>query len=252
MEEPVIVETIDSTNAELLRRLSKGEKLHKTALIAYEQTAGRGRTGRRFYSPKNTGVYFSFVYEPRKELVDPALITARAAVGVCRAIGSQFNVTSGIKWVNDIYVNGKKVCGILVEGYVNPQSEKVEAVVVGIGINISMDTSDAPEEFELSGAGGIVPYGTAPLVMRELLAKDCINRIYKILDDDEDVMDEYRKRSVILGKTVTVHPLALEKSEEQSYQAVAVDIADDASLIVQLGDGSQKLLHSGEVSLTTF
>ena len=138
------------------------------------------------------------------------------------------------------------------EGYVNPQSEKVEAVVVGIGINISMDTSDAPEEFELSGAGGIVPYGTAPLVMRELLAKDCINRIYKILDDDEDVMDEYRKRSVILGKTVTVHPLALEKSEEQSYQAVAVDIADDASLIVQLGDGSQKLLHSGEVSLTTF
>ena len=82
MEEPVIVETIDSTNAELLRRLSKGEKLHKTALIAYEQTAGRGRTGRRFYSPKNTGVYFSFVYEPQKELVDPALITARAAVSL--------------------------------------------------------------------------------------------------------------------------------------------------------------------------
>lgn len=249
MKEPLVVESIDSTNAELLRRLSSGENLHKTSIIAFEQTAGRGRTGRKFYSPKNTGVYFSFVYVPEQRLVDPALITASAAVGVCRSIGSLFNVNSGIKWVNDIYVNGKKVCGILVEGYVNPKTEKLESVVVGIGINISMDTSDLPQEYNLSNAGGIVPYGTAPLVMRELLAKECISRIYKILDDDENIMDEYRKRSIILGKDVTVRPLALDCENAPSYPARAVDITDDASLIVQLEDGSQKLLHSGEVTL---
>ena len=117
---------IDSTNSEAKRRLGavppeEYRLFHKTVLVAGEQTAGRGRLGRKFYSPGGTGLYFSLVYAAGS-VSDPGKITAVAAVAVCRAIKSVFNVDAGIKWVNDIFVSGKKVCGILTEGIVNPLS----------------------------------------------------------------------------------------------------------------------------------
>lgn len=101
-------------------RTERGQQLNFTLLAAASQSAGRGRIGRRFWSPDGSGIYFSFIYVPEGGIQDPGRITAAAAVGVCRAADSLYGIRSGIKWVNDVYVGGKKVSGILTEGWTTP------------------------------------------------------------------------------------------------------------------------------------
>ena len=255
---------IDSTNSEAKRRLGavppeEYRLFHKTVLVAGEQTAGRGRLGRKFYSPGGTGLYFSLVYAAGS-VSDPGKITAVAAVAVCRAIKSVFNVDAGIKWVNDIFVSGKKVCGILTEGIVNPLSGAVEAAVIGIGINIYF-SSKMPEELSLraggicgsslSGAGDENADGGKNAEMKDRLLCRIIENLVEILDGREEeffsVMEEYKARSTLIGKTVTVSPVI--DSRERQYDAVVTGITDDAQLVVRTSDGREKTLSSGEVTL---
>ncbi|MDY5120826.1 MAG: biotin--[acetyl-CoA-carboxylase] ligase [Treponema porcinum] len=255
---------IDSTNSEAKRRLGavppeEYRLFHKTVLVAGEQTAGRGRLGRKFYSPGGTGLYFSLVYAAGS-VSDPGKITAVAAVAVCRAIKSVFNVDAGIKWVNDIFVSGKKVCGILTEGIVNPLSGAVEAAVIGIGINIYF-SSKMPEELSLraggicgsslSGAGDENADGGKNAEMKDRLLCRIIENLVEILDGREEeffsAMEEYKARSTLIGKTVTVSPVI--DSRERQYEAVVTGITDDAQLVVRTSDGREKTLSSGEVTL---
>ena len=255
---------IDSTNSEAKRRLGavppeEYRLFHKTVLVAGEQTAGRGRLGRKFYSPGGTGLYFSLVYAAGS-VSDPGKITAVAAVAVCRAIKSVFNVDAGIKWVNDIFVSGKKVCGILTEGIVNPLSGAVEAAVIGIGINIYF-SSKMPEELSLraggicgsslSGAGDENADGGKNAEMKDRLLCRTIENLVEILDGREEeffsAMEEYKARSTLIGKTVTVSPVI--DSRERQYEAVVTGITDDAQLVVRTSDGREKTLSSGEVTL---
>lgn len=257
-------DTIDSTNSEAKRRLGavppeEYRLFHKTVLVAGEQTAGRGRLGRKFYSPGGTGLYFSLVYAAGS-VSDPGKITAVAAVAVCRAIKSVFNVDAGIKWVNDIFVSGKKVCGILTEGIVNPLSGAVEAAVIGIGINIYF-SSKMPEELSLRaggicgsslpGAGDENAYGGKNAEMKDRLLCRTIENLVEILDGREEAffsaMEEYKARSTLIGKTVTVSPVI--DSRERQYDAVVTGITDDAQLVVRTSDGREKTLSSGEVTL---
>ena len=255
---------IDSTNSEAKRRLGavppeEYRLFHKTVLVAGEQTAGRGRLGRKFYSPGGTGLYFSLVYAAGS-VSDPGKITAVAAVAVCRAIKSVFNVDAGIKWVNDIFVSGKKVCGILTEGIVNPLSGAVEAAVIGIGINIYF-SSKMPEELSLragaicgsslAGAGDENADGGKNAEMKDRLLCRIIENLVEILDGREEeffsAMEEYKARSTLIGKTVTVSPVI--DSRERQYDAVVTGITDDAQLVVRTSDGREKTLSSGEVTL---
>lgn len=255
---------IDSTNSEAKRRLGavppeEYRLFHKTVLVAGEQTAGRGRLGRKFYSPGGTGLYFSLVYAAGS-VSDPGKITAVAAVAVCRAIKSVFNVDAGIKWVNDIFVSGKKVCGILTEGIVNPLSGAVEAAVIGIGINIYF-SSKMPEELSLraggicgsslSSAGDENADGGKNAEMKDRLLCRTIENLVEILDGREEAffsaMEEYKARSTLIGKTVTVSPVI--DSRERQYYAVVTGITDDAQLVVRTSDGREKTLSSGEVTL---
>ena len=255
---------IDSTNSEAKRRLGavppeEYRLFHKTVLVAGEQTAGRGRLGRKFYSPCGTGLYFSLVYAAGS-VSDPGKITAVAAVAVCRAIKSVFNVDAGIKWVNDIFVSGKKVCGILTEGIVNPLSGAVEAAVIGIGINIYF-SSKMPEELSLraggicgsslSDAGDENADGGKNAEMKDRLLCRIIENLVEILDGREEAffsaMEEYKARSTLIGKTVTVSPVI--DSRERQYDAVVTGITDDAQLVVRTSDGREKTLSSGEVTL---
>ncbi|MDD7126790.1 biotin--[acetyl-CoA-carboxylase] ligase, partial [Treponema porcinum] len=250
-------DTIDSTNSEAKRRLGavppeEYRLFHKTVLVAGEQTAGRGRLGRKFYSPGGTGLYFSLVYAAGS-VSDPGKITAVAAVAVCRAIKSVFNVDAGIKWVNDIFVSGKKVCGILTEGIVNPLSGAVEAAVIGIGINIYF-SSKMPEELSLraggicgsslSGAGDENADGGKNAEMKDRLLCRIIENLVEILDGREEeffsAMEEYKARSTLIGKTVTVSPVI--DSRERQYEAVVTGITDDAQLVVRTSDGREKTL----------
>ena len=117
----VHLKTIDSTNAEALRLLAAAQNvrdLDQTVIAADEQSAGRGRLKRAFYSPAKTGVYFTAIYAPAAPIDDPALLTACAAVAVCRSLKEFFGVEAKIKWVNDVYVNNKKVCGIIGRAHV--------------------------------------------------------------------------------------------------------------------------------------
>lgn len=255
-----LLQKTDSTNSELLRKISastsllnsdgtrtcEGEKLHLSLVAAAQQSAGRGRVGRSYYSPPESGIYFSICYVPRAGVTDASVYTVAAAVGVCRAIDALCKTECRIKWVNDIYLNEKKVCGILTEGTLNPVSQKVEAAVIGIGINIVADAA-MPREL-LSKAGGICSAeGGGKLPLRTALLARVYLETVRILESSENIIGEYRARSFLSGKTVTVTPLV--GTDSGSYSAKVLDITDDAGLLVQLKDKSTRTLHSGEVTL---
>lgn len=255
-------------------RTERGQQLNLTLLAAASQSAGRGRIGRRFWSPDGSGIYFSFIYIPEGGIRDPGRITAAAAVGVCRAADSLYGIRSGIKWVNDVYVGGKKVSGILTEGWTapfpaTPQEHPpaartdailpplVQAAVVGIGINIRTGGKLPPE---LSAkAGGLAdeaerlgcPSDRAAAVTRSRLLAACMAHILRILPDwdrrGEDIGQEYASRSILTGREVTVIPLI--GSETRRYRARVTGIGSSLGLLVRTQDGRQQELTSGEVSL---
>ncbi|MBP5176099.1 MAG: biotin--[acetyl-CoA-carboxylase] ligase [Treponema sp.] len=256
-----VLETVDSTNAALLRELSRfprlvddsntltdaGRLMHKTLLASAHQTSGRGRSGRVFYSPEKSGVYFSFVWIPKNEVLNPAMYTVSAAVGVSRAIEAVCEKESKIKWVNDIYVGEKKVCGILTEGFCRAESGKLEALVVGIGINLTMGFDDVSRKL-IGKAGGIFSEDEKPAFdLRSKLLASSLHEIFSILDSGGNVVDEYRQKSMLKNQLVMVRPLAGESDE--AYRARVIDISDDAGLLVKLDDGTEKILYSGEVTL---
>ncbi len=239
---------IDSTNTQAKRLLlnKNPSELNKTVCVANEQSAGKGRLGRYFYSPEKTGIYFSIIYAP-KNFLEPTKITAQAAVGVCRAIQKVYKVDCQIKWVNDIYLNNQKICGILTEGTTNLETGILESAIIGIGINITKN-SEIPDEIKKT-AGAIIQ-DTKNLKRNELLA-NAISETLKILEGTKSVqekaMQEYKEKSNLIGKEILVTPVINVK--EGKYKCFVKGITDDAKLIVQLKDGSEKFLDSGEVSL---
>ena len=127
-------DVIDSTNLEAKRQIKQGAKC-PFVVVADAQTAGKGRMGRQFYSPDKTGLYMSFVYEPETDFKDSVTVTSAAAVAVVRAIEELTDLSPKIKWVNDIYIDDKKVSGILTEAVTGDKT----LIIVGIGVNITTD-----------------------------------------------------------------------------------------------------------------
>ena len=136
---------LDSTN-QYLKELAKEGAKAGTVIIANKQSAGRGRLGRSFFSPEGTGIYMSILLRPEMELQKSVRITSMAAVAVARAIERVSGIEAKIKWVNDIFLNGKKVCGILTESGINAITGTLEYAVLGIGINVG--TIQFPEELK--------------------------------------------------------------------------------------------------------
>ena len=222
----------------------RGRGMSYRLVAAASQTAGRGRIGRRFWSPEGG-------------ITDPGRITAAAAVGVCRAADFLYGIQSGIKWVNDVYVGGRKVSGILTEGWAPAVTEgepaRVQAAVVGIGVNIRAGSFLPPE---LSAkAGGIAdeavrlgcPPDRAASVTRARLLACCMAHILRVLSCSEDIRDEYASRSVLTDREVTVIPLVGD--DKARYRARVLGIGSNLGLIVRTEDGEEKELVSGEVSL---
>ena len=256
---------IDSTNAEALRRIEGESKngqdllraLDQTVLAADEQSSGRGRLKRAFYSPAKTGVYFTAIYVPSKNIEEPALLTASAAVAVCRSLKEFFGADAKIKWVNDVYLEGKKVCGILAEGHLGPDG-KIDTAAIGIGINIY--PSDFPAEIA-GRAGSVLPDTFGASNNREEakkqagdirldLARDVSQKLFDILSDDSKIraaLDEYAALSFIVGKTITVIPVIGD--DNSAYSATVLGIDKKARLLVRLNDGSERALSSGEISI---
>ena len=231
---------LDSTNIRAKQLAALGAP-HGTLVAADSQTAGHGRFSRRFYSPPRTGIYVSFILRPALPAERAVMITSLAAVAAARAIESLTGVEVGIKWVNDLYIAGRKCCGILCEASMDFESGGLEYVVVGIGINVGrMRFPD-----ELASIATSVENECGLPVSRSRLIAEIANQISALYADlpSGSFMAENRRRSVVIGREVTVLGGA------EPYTAKAVDIDGQGRLVVELPGGQTQILNSGEISI---
>lgn len=234
--ECIVLRTVDSTNAEAKRRLRAGTK--PPFLVAADaQTAGRGRLGRDFYSPAGDGVYLSIACPLFGTESDALRLTTMASVAVASAIEALTGLHPGIKWVNDLYLDHKKICGILCEGICDPAATTRWAVV-GIGLNLR--SSGFPEGIaDVAGALGTN-------VPREAFIARIVNLFFELLDkSDYSYMDDYRARSLVLGREITYQTFG----EATPRLGVATAILDDGALLVRNEDGTTACLRSGEITV---
>jgi BirA family biotin operon repressor/biotin-[acetyl-CoA-carboxylase] ligase len=249
-------QTIDSTNTYAKKLLAENiaSTLNKKIIVAESQTKGRGRLGRFFCSPEKTGIYLSIIYVPEYAMegknIDPAKITAFSAVAVCRVIKKLYNVEPKIKWINDIYLNQKKIAGILTEGITNFETGCIEACVIGIGINIQHNEKSFPEDVAKI-AGSIIGKennSEQTKVSRAKFAAEIAGEILSIFDEKkENIMKEYKAASFLIGSIVNVYSLIGD--DTSVYKAKVLEIDDNAGLVVELSNGTKKTLNSGEVTL---
>ncbi len=236
-----VFDSVDSTNV-LLRSLANAGAAEGTVVIAAEQTGGRGRKGRSFYSPQGTGVYISLLLKPRIAPDDATLITTTAAVAVCEAIEALSGEPAAIKWVNDVFLRGKKVCGILTEGSFDMESGQFDYAVLGAGINVYEPAGGFPAEIrEIAGS---VLQSPAPDAKNRIIA-EYLNRflpLYRKLGSPE-TNAEYKKRSFVLGRMVNV------LAGERVTPARALDVDERCRLVVEYESGQREALSSGEISV---
>ena len=237
-------ESLDSTNTYLKKRAAEGAP-EGTVVIANAQTAGRGRMGRSFASAPGLGIYMSMLLRPDSEAECIGSLTAGTAVAVCRAIERVCGVAPGIKWVNDLFLKGKKICGILCESSV--KSGGAEYAVLGIGLNVITRPQDFPEE--LRGTAGSLYSQTGIVFERGKLISAIISELCAMYEtwksDPSALLDDYRRRCFVLGSTVEVSPVT-----GGVFTADAVDISEDFGLVLRLPDGSVRTVHSGEVRIS--
>lgn len=235
-----VLESVDSTNKFLKEKAVKGDK-EGSVVIADSQTGGRGRFTRKFYSPSGCGIYMSILLKPEISARDAVLITAAAAVAVAEACEMVSGKKAEIKWVNDVYIDKKKVCGILTEGAIKPDGY-FDFAVLGIGINAFLpDGGFADEIKDIAGA----VFDKKEENLRNRLIAEVINRFfvyYKELDK-KTFLERYKEKSFVTGKEITVI------KSEQKQKAVAIGIDDDCRLQVEYEDKSQEYLSSGEISI---
>lgn len=237
-----IYKSLESTNKTAKEMAVAGAR-HGTVIISDCQTMGRGRYSRSFFSPAG-GLYMSMVLRPEVlHFENPTFVTDFAAVSVCEAIESISKKVPKIKWVNDIFIDGKKVCGILTEAVTDFESGGLDWVVLGIGINVYTRTEEFPNELQAS-ATSIYPDEKIHGV-RNKLSAEIINRIlgFKTTPGETEIFEKYKKRLMILGKELTVI------QNQTEYRATAIDIDSVGHLIVKNENGEIITLSSGEIRI---
>lgn len=222
-----VLETVSSTNTFVKENIGN---LNLPALvIANKQTAGRGRQGKSFYSPENTGLYMTLVFDAPQNC---SLLTPAAAVAVCIVL-EKLGIKPGIKWVNDIFVDGLKACGILTERFLYGGK-----AYIALGIGINLTTSEFPDDLKAAGSVNIE-------CDKARLALDISKIIleYTQTPEDDFILEEYQNRLFIIGKKIGYSKNNIE------YSATVKGINRQCSLIVERTDGSIDILSSGEISI---
>lgn len=240
---------IDSTNNYAKKIAYEGCE-DGTIVIAEKQTSGRGRLGRTWESSERAGIWLSVILKPDISPGAVQIITLSASVAVVKAIKAVTGIDTGIKWPNDIILDGKKVCGILTE--MSSEMDKINYLVVGIGININQDKKDFPEElrdkaisirnYTKKNKGQEVEF-TRNDIIRRLLFE--IEDVYNMIKAGkiENIIQSWKRHSITQGKEVVV----LGRQEE--FTGIAEDITPDGKLIVKSIDGITQLILSGEISI---
>ena len=234
-----LYDRLESSN-QTAKRLALSGAPHGTLVLTDQQSAGRGRMGRKFESPAGQGIYLSLLLRADIPAADAQTVTVSAAVAVCRAVKALCGLELSIKWVNDLYYHGKKVCGILTEAGADLESGRLEWLVVGIGLNFTTPPEAFPAELRRL-AGSLFPGGPAP-VSRVALAA-AIARELLTLCPAFDCLEEYRARCFVPGHWVTVC------TGTETYAAQALSIDDAGRLVVQREGGRTEALRCGEVTI---
>ena len=234
-----IHERLDSTNNRA-KALAAAGAPHGTAVIADSQSGGRGRLGRSFFSPEHSGIYMTVILRPDCTPERAGLLTSLAAVAAARAVEKVSGADVKIKWVNDLYLNGKKICGILTEAGLGLEAGRLEYAVVGIGINVNRMVFP-PELQEIATSVG---NETGAVPDRNRLIAEILNELDALYGELETgaFLAESRKRSNVIGQTVTV----IEGGRQ--YPARALDIDGQGRLVIETEAG-KACLNYGEVSL---
>jgi len=238
-------DTVTSTNT-LLKEMALNNAPEGTVVAAYAQTDGRGRMGRTFHSPHNSGLYFSILLRPNMPADNALFLTTAAAVAVSRAIETTLNLPAfsvDIKWVNDIYINNRKVCGILTEGSISTDGE-LDYAIVGIGININPPINGFPDDVKYI-AGTIYEDNDNFYLRSQIILEEIIDQFFNLYSklESKEYVEEYRKRSFLTGREVYL----IEGTKTTPVRVV--DIDTNCGLIVQFIDGTQQTITSGEVSI---
>ncbi len=235
-----IFDELDSTNNYLKKLGSQGE-IENQLVIALSQTGGRGRMGRSFYSPNGTGIYFSLLLHPDYTVEKSLLLTVMAAVSVAETVMKYNENDVKIKWVNDVYIDGKKVCGILTEGSINA-IKKLDYAVVGIGINVIAPENGFPEDIKTS-ATAIFPGKTQEYIKEKIVA-EVVNSFFKMCNGiDTDFIKRYKEYSYLTGKEINII------QGDNTRSATVFDITDDCHLLVKNKNGEIEEISSGDVSV---
>lgn len=232
-----------STNTVLKELAEKGGR-EGMVVIAEHQEQGKGRLGRSFYSPQGGGLYMSVLLRPSFSAEESLAITTAASVAVAQAIDSLTGGRAKIKWVNDVYYQAKKVCGILTEAALDFESGKLNYAVLGIGVNIQAPQGGFPEGIrEVAGA---LYAENAPAGARARLAAEILNRFfafYRSMPDRKNYMQEYRGRSLLDGMEVTL------RQGDNQWEGTVLGVDDQARLLVRLKDGGRRAFGAGEVAI---
>lgn len=238
----MIYKSLESTNTKAKEEAVQNA-VHGTVIISEEQTNGRGRFGREFFSPKESGLYMSIILKPHLNISNSVLVTTAAAVGVVEALDQFTDEKPEIKWVNDIFIGGKKVCGILTEAVTDFESGMVESIIVGIGLNVKTKAEDFPNELQKT-AGSVFHEGE-DFSLRSRLAAEIINNILSLSEElnEKEFLKIYKNRSMVLGKQI------LYTKNNHLEEAYAQDIDEFGGLEIVNKDGRKETLHSGEVSI---
>lgn len=236
--ELIVLNCVDSTN-NYAKQLAANGAHHGTVVIADHQTAGRGRMGRSFSSPKGMGLYCSVIYQPKLSADKLSLLTVYAAEATRRAILEVCSVDTGIKWINDLIYGGKKLCGILTE--LTFSSGQPNHAIIGIGINCNQLESDFPEDVR------DMAISLRQILNHEIdraeLAAALLRQLDAAMEIPEQWLNDYRSHCITLGQDVQL------VQNEQVRSAHADGMDDSGALLVTLSDGTRERIFSGEVSV---
>lgn len=246
LDRPVKIKVFDSIGStnNYAKTLDIGDT--PVVIVADSQTAGKGRHGRSFVSPKGSGLYMTVALKPTFDLAKSPFITLATAVAVCHAIDEVCGISPKIKWVNDLYYRNLKICGILSEAQTNLETGRIDSLIIGIGINCF--PSDMPPE--LSEIAGWIS-DEKDSFSRTKLAAAVVNNLLATLETigDKAFLQEYRRRCFILGKGILVHQV----NSERAIKARAIDIDENGGLVVEYMEGirmrEMETLSTGEVSV---
>lgn len=236
-----VKKAVTSTNALLKEKAAAGAS-EGTVLIALEQTAGRGRFARKFFSPADSGIYMSILLRPRIPAESATLITTAAAIAVSEAAENISGRKTGIKWVNDVLIDGKKICGILTEASLNIESGELDYAVLGIGLNVYEPENGFPADIDNIAGAILEEHGSGNKSRLAAAVLECFFKYYNTLSKPSFI-NAYRERCIVIGKQINV------LSAAGARPALALGIDENCRLLVKYSDGSDGLLSSGEVSI---